>query len=175
MSSLPWLCIGDFNEVLRPDEHEGVGERSNAQIQHFRDAVDVCMLLDIGYSGRFWTFEKKVRGGSYTKVRLDRALANTDWRARFPLADLTHLTAASSDHIPILMRLNREQPSSRQPRPFRYEVMWEGHESWSDTINSAWTDGGSAIERRSCGLNCKQYLMIWGAGTTIPSGTLGKR
>ena len=100
------------------------------------------MLLDIGYSGRFWTFEKKVRGGSYTRVRLDRALANAEWRARFPLADLTHLTSASSDHSPILMRLNREQPSSRQPRPFRYEVMWEGHESWSDTINSAWTDGG---------------------------------
>ena len=32
LSSLPWLCIGDFNEVLRPDEHEGVGERSNTQI-----------------------------------------------------------------------------------------------------------------------------------------------
>ena len=29
-SSLPWLCLGDFNEVLRPDEHEGVGQRSNA-------------------------------------------------------------------------------------------------------------------------------------------------
>ena len=32
LSSLPWLCIGDFNEVLRSDEHEGTGERSNAQI-----------------------------------------------------------------------------------------------------------------------------------------------
>ena len=32
LSTLPWLCIGDFNEVLRPNEHEGVGQRSNAQI-----------------------------------------------------------------------------------------------------------------------------------------------
>ena len=175
LSELPWVCFGDFNEVLRPKEQEGIGERGNAQIQGFREAVDVCMLLDIGYSGRFWTFEKKVRGGSYTKVRLDRALANADWRARFPLADLTHLTAASSDHSHILMRLNREQPSSRQPKPFRYEVMWEGHESWSETINSAWTCGGSTTKWRSCELNCKQYLMIWGAGTTRPSGTFGKR
>ena len=46
-SNLPWLCVGDFNEVLRPDDHEGVGQWSNAQIQAFRDAVDVCMLLDL--------------------------------------------------------------------------------------------------------------------------------
>ena len=40
MSDLPWLCFGDFNEVLRPEEHDGVADRSNAQIQAFRDAVD---------------------------------------------------------------------------------------------------------------------------------------
>ena len=35
LNNLPWLCVGDFNEVLRPDEQVGVGERSNAQIQGF--------------------------------------------------------------------------------------------------------------------------------------------
>ena len=59
LSALPWLCIGDFNEVLRLEEHQGVANRSNAQIQGFRDAVDDCMLMDVGYQGRFWTFEKK--------------------------------------------------------------------------------------------------------------------
>lgn len=78
LSDLPWVCIGDFNEVLHPDEQEGIEERSNAQIQGFRDAVDVCMLMDIGYEGNFWTFEKKVTGGSYTRVRLDRALVSTE-------------------------------------------------------------------------------------------------
>jgi hypothetical protein len=31
-SPLPWLCIGDFNEVLLQEEHVGVNERSNTQI-----------------------------------------------------------------------------------------------------------------------------------------------
>ena len=52
--------MGDFNDVLRPDEHHGIGQRSNAQIQAFHDVLDVCMLLDLGYKGNFWTFEKKV-------------------------------------------------------------------------------------------------------------------
>lgn len=63
LSNIPWLCIGDFNEVLRPDEQEGIGERSNAQIQVFRDVVDACMLMDIGYQGHFLTYEKKFRVG----------------------------------------------------------------------------------------------------------------
>jgi hypothetical protein len=54
-NSLPWLCIGDFNEVLRVDEHVGIGQRSQAQIQGFRDAVDMCELIDLGFKGHFWT------------------------------------------------------------------------------------------------------------------------
>ena len=92
LSPLPWLCIGDFNEVLCPTKHEGIGTGSNAQIQAFRDATDVCMLLDIGYKGPFWTFEKKVAGGTYTRCRLDRALGSTDWCSMFPFAGLNHVT-----------------------------------------------------------------------------------
>ena len=137
-SNLPWLCLGDFNEVLRPDEHEGAANRSNAQIQGFRDAVDVCMLMDLGYHGRFWTFEKKVTGGSYTRVRLDRAMATADWAALFPMAKVTNLTSASSDHGPILVQFEEVLP---RPKPsFRYEVMWESHESWRDTISSGWSE-----------------------------------
>ena len=49
ISPLLWLCFGDFNEVLHVEEHNGIGQRSQAQIQGFRDAVDICGLIDIGY------------------------------------------------------------------------------------------------------------------------------
>ena len=69
-SVLPWLCLGDFNEVLHRSEHVGVQERSHAQIAGFRDMVDVCGLFDLGFIGRNWSFEKRVGGGSFCRVRL---------------------------------------------------------------------------------------------------------
>jgi endonuclease/exonuclease/phosphatase family metal-dependent hydrolase len=102
-SPLPWLCVGDYNEVLHREEHMGVSERSNAQIQAFRETVDMCELLDLGFTGTAWTFEKKVSGGSYYRVRLDRALATASWSLRYPMAVVQHLTAAASDHSPIMV------------------------------------------------------------------------
>jgi endonuclease/exonuclease/phosphatase family metal-dependent hydrolase len=101
---LPWLCIGDFNEVLHQHEHEGTAERSLAQIAGFRETTDVCGLADLGYEGRSWIYEKRVVGGSFCRVRLDRALATTTCSSRFSLATVTNLTGVTSDHGPILLR-----------------------------------------------------------------------
>ncbi|KAE8808869.1 Potassium channel AKT1 [Hordeum vulgare] len=53
-------AMGDFNEVLDANEHDGVDSRSQAQMDVFKDALDTRGLADIGYKGNPWTFEKKV-------------------------------------------------------------------------------------------------------------------
>lgn len=50
-SELPWVCIGDYNEVLSPEEHFGVGERCARQMTGFKEAVDVAGLCDLGFVG----------------------------------------------------------------------------------------------------------------------------
>jgi hypothetical protein len=35
----PWLCCGDFNEVLCQDEHLGPRDRTEAQISAFQDCL----------------------------------------------------------------------------------------------------------------------------------------
>mgnify|MGYP001010734247 FL=1 len=94
-STLPWMCIGDFNEILRAEEQHGPKEQDSAQIEAFREAVDVCGLAGLGYRGLDWTWEKKVAGGDYCRVRLDRALATACWSGLFPFATVEHLRQPS--------------------------------------------------------------------------------
>jgi hypothetical protein len=35
---LPWLCVGDFNEVIAQNEHQGL--RIEAQLLSFRDCLE---------------------------------------------------------------------------------------------------------------------------------------
>ena len=146
-------------------------ERSLAQIASFRDIVDVCGLQDLGYQGTSWTYEMKVAGGSYCRVRLDRALATADWCAHFPLATVRHLTSASSDHCPILLSWEEER---RPPRPggagniFRYELMWERHDDFQPVLQDAWTRHGKAktlTELQDKIAAVTSSLQVWGAGT----------
>ncbi|XP_073360387.1 uncharacterized protein [Aegilops tauschii subsp. strangulata] len=139
-NTLPWVCIGDFNDILRPEEQLGPNERDSAQIAGFREAVDVCELADLGYKGLDWTFEKRIVGGDYCRVRLDRALATPSWSSMFPFASLEHLTAAKSDHSPILLLNELESNNLRLTlkKPFRYECMWEQEGSFSAIVERAW-------------------------------------
>jgi hypothetical protein len=145
-STLPWVCIGDFNEILRQEEQLGPNTRDSSQIAGFREAVDVCGLADLGYKGLDWTFEKRVTGGQFCRVRLDRALASPSWSSLFPFASLEHMTAAKSDHSPILLLndLNNVNPRWDKKKPFRYECAWETHGSFKDVVAEAWNGEGPA-------------------------------
>ena len=50
-TDLPWVCMGDFNEILRREEQLGPNIREEYLMEGFREAVDVCQLCDIGYKG----------------------------------------------------------------------------------------------------------------------------
>ena len=61
--SLPWLCLGDFNEIVRGIEKKGGSNRSHAQMQLFREAIDECGFIDMGYKGSPFTWKKFFRSG----------------------------------------------------------------------------------------------------------------
>ena len=71
-------------------------------------------------------------------MRLDRALATPDWSVCFPLAKCKHLSAAASDHVPILLSWRSEEPRPRGKKRFRYEVMWESHAEFSNSLLESW-------------------------------------
>ena len=50
-SPSPWLCFGDFNEILHPHEKSGGNERNVNSINSFRQPLRDCELADVGYKG----------------------------------------------------------------------------------------------------------------------------
>lgn len=47
-STLPWLVIGDFNELIGLSKKEGGSARLRQQMQNFIDTINFCGLRDIG-------------------------------------------------------------------------------------------------------------------------------
>ena len=97
-SRLPWVAIGDFNEILFSSEKEGGAPRQQVRLQAFQDALSDCSLEDIGYHGDKFTF---FRGG--LRERLDRAVSNAEWMKLHPLCGLSNLDMGKSDHWPIFL------------------------------------------------------------------------
>lgn len=108
---------------------------------NFREAADACCLVDMGYTGPDWTWEKKVSGSSYTRVRLDRVLATPEWSLNFPMVVVRHVHAACSDHCALWLRLEVDSRAARLdwlPKLFRYETMWEAHDNFGAMLESKW-------------------------------------
>lgn len=78
VSDRPWLVIGDFNEALWDFEHLSASPRPEQQMIAFRDTLEVCGLVDLGFSGIPFTYDNLRAGVSNVKVRLDRATATND-------------------------------------------------------------------------------------------------
>ena len=55
--NLPWLCMGDFNDILFIEEKRVGRVSSHGQMQAFRDVLDVCGFVDLGFTGPEFTWQ----------------------------------------------------------------------------------------------------------------------
>jgi exonuclease III len=92
---LPWIVIGDFNEILVGSEKFGKAEKRESQMQDFRDILDQCQLRDLGYRGPWFTWDNRRQGTENIRERLDRAVASNEWMELYPNAMVKHLIAAA--------------------------------------------------------------------------------
>lgn len=67
----PWVCLGDFNEVLYQVEAVGRSVRQAWQLKAFRDALLHCQLFDLEYSGDSFTWSSSTCASPQSRARLD--------------------------------------------------------------------------------------------------------
>ena len=89
----------------------------NSRMPEFRNCINDCNMIDLGFSGPKFTWSNCHDITSLIMERLDRAIANPNWRIPFPEAFVSHLTRTHSDRCPILSTLCPIIPHSL-PRSF---------------------------------------------------------
>lgn len=134
-SSLPWMVLGDLNEILYNHEKEGGSARSQRQLQAFEEALADCELGDMGFTGDKVTWQRgKIR------ERLDRGVSNALWNSLFPNALLVNGETLKSDHRPI--SVDTDQIGGREMNttggPKRFKVRWLKEETVNEIVHSAW-------------------------------------
>ena len=63
-SHLPWLVVGDFNEIRFQSEKEGGAPRPNWQMARFNESINFCGLKEVGFVGPIFTWLYQRRDGS---------------------------------------------------------------------------------------------------------------
>jgi hypothetical protein len=141
-SPLPWVIMGDFNEILYSHEKEGGNPRPFGYMQAFRDALVDCDLEDLGFVGDRFTWRR-----GRIRQRLDRAVANGAWVTMHPGAVL-NLEFIRSDHRPILLDTEyQEVPVQSGHVPKRFEAKWLQEADFRQEVQRAWEGKASSTER----------------------------
>ena len=161
----PWLCIGDF-KILAQDEKQGLRLGSQRQIELFKDFLNETGLMDFDVKGCKFTWYSNPRDGIVTRERIDRCVANWQWRSSYPNAVVQAQPAISSDHCPLILFA---KPKVGDGGRFKFEAFWEDHTECKEVVRRGWEWGHSGLDSWSTVMeksrSCKQELVQWNHAT----------
>lgn len=107
-NTLPWLCAGDFNEIIYPWEKVGKRPTDSYRLFSFRAVINDCSLMELESKGCAFTWMNNREGDELVKERLDRIMCSMDWRLIYPAAEVLALSALGFDHCPLFMNTTVE-------------------------------------------------------------------
>lgn len=106
-------------------------------MQPFRDILDKCGFMDLGFVCFPFTWHKHYTGYKVWE-RLDWAVATNEWFSMFPGTQIHHLDVTTSDHKALW--ITPKGMDSSFPKPFHFEHMWLTNKGCSDTVEVVWKE-----------------------------------
>ncbi|MBA0729639.1 hypothetical protein Golax_025444 [Gossypium laxum] len=121
--------------------------RDERRMEMFREALEFCELIDVGYSNRWFTWERGNLTETNIQEHLDRGAANENWISMFPEVNVQHLVHSFSDHCPLLIDTNKED-KRRTKSHFKFEAWWILKDSIVDEAKYIWkTASGDFLKK----------------------------
>ncbi|KAG2692695.1 hypothetical protein I3760_08G064400 [Carya illinoinensis] len=108
-------------------------------MDEFNVFIESTRLMELRSKGNHFSWCNGQEGLARRWSRLDRSLVNAAFLELFPNASMQYLSRRTSDHSPLLIRLEEFHSSYGFP-PFKFHQMWVTHESFLSCIAGAWED-----------------------------------
>ncbi|XP_031111882.1 uncharacterized protein LOC116015853 [Ipomoea triloba] len=105
VSNLPWMVVGDFNDIACHSEKRGLHLHPGSLIEGFTAALHECHLNDLGMVGPRFTWERGRGTDTWVEERLDRAVASLTWTDIFEEVEVRNVLALTSNHCAIFLDL----------------------------------------------------------------------
>ena len=118
--------MDDFNKVLMSSETFGGRPVNIRRVMKFHECLDLCGMMDMGFSGAWYTWSNLRKVTKLIQERLVRSFCNASWRQMYPKASVKHMTRINSDNFPILVELE-SSTSLNLPQPFMFQPGWLAH------------------------------------------------
>jgi hypothetical protein len=139
LSPLPWLCLGDFNEIVSMSEQRGAVSKTRGQMEAFQRVLEECSLSDLGFCGPKFTWNNGRERNAFTQERLDRAVANGEWCDFFTMVHVNILANRSSDHHPLFITFEKDAVVRRDRKKiFRVEESWKSYADYKEVVKKIW-------------------------------------
>ncbi|XVF80394.1 hypothetical protein PTKIN_Ptkin15bG0067100 [Pterospermum kingtungense] len=131
-----WRMTGVYGELDTRKRHETWSLLRNLSIKALKDA----RLEDLGFKGRWFTWQRGNTTENLVKERLDRAVATQEWSQIFPAYMVTPLPSSRSDHCPVCLDTegNTRQHGRRARRGGFFEAMWIKDAEYERIVSEEW-------------------------------------
>lgn len=145
---LPWVYLGDLNEVLSYWENVGKCLIEISRMIEFQVFLNACLLMDMEIKGCNFTWSNSRDKEANIKVRLERVLCNIESRILFPEAKAFALLAVGSDHSPIVLSLQGN--NEKHKKEFKFEAFWLENNQCKEIMKEVW-DSPLQVEKNLLG------------------------
>ncbi|XP_075674809.1 uncharacterized protein LOC142644001 [Castanea sativa] len=137
LHSLPWVIVGNFNEILLGENKFGGRPINVNRALKFQECLNDCGMIDLGFTSPKYTWSNHRPLTHLIQERIDRVFANTEWNIHYPNAQVKHLERTHFDHSSVILSLNNS-PTARFPRLFRFQLKWLSHSTFPRIVREAW-------------------------------------